>query len=330
MNTKNLEDLLRKGLEDLLTNEIKEIVQKDQYLNKLSLNYTTNRVNKQISIIGEQHAIKEIISKGVENTEKEIKFLQKTNEITYKLRNSFNGLKEHLKKQIENDTKLFRSCGIDLHAHLIKKDPEPPKFLKVDNFYNYFCNSPINHRINDARVKLIIQKVIEFRSNPVISQFHRIAQLREIIANCQTLRSSSQKNSQEIQGVKLSSYDRCQEELNRLRHRSPITQDAKKKFEKVIDQDDQAIRKAYRETLQAHQEYGGLALQILNQAYRQQLKGEKINKEEILKDFQNTHKMEEDLQQCIEKILKENDNMKNLENEDEIIQKVLNLTKDFF
>ncbi len=320
---------IRKDIEDLLQKEILEIIQKDPYLNDLASKNNRETVEKQIAIIEEYHYLNGLMLKNLNDVKNENNFLLKENTKIFELRDAWNKSKEIIEKEREKYTNIFRDCGIDLNAHLIKKHPEPPKFLSIDSYYKEFALFSSNyHSTTDARITLLERKRNEFHNNEFIKQLHRISLMIQAIAVHRDY-PSRQRNSQEIRGVNLSSYDRCKNELNVLRQHSKITQDAKKKFEEVIDQDNQAIRKAYTETLQAHQEYGGPALHILNQAYLEQLKGRKINKEDILNKFQKKHEIEEKFMQRIEKILKENANLEDVENEKKILRKGLNLTKEY-
>lgn len=335
--------------------EIIADIRKDLYLNNLYLNSTVSLIDKQIAIVRGDEYLNYLVLEDINNINDENKLILDAKDMIFSLRklydNQYKEKYEALVQYRKEYTELFRGGGIDFDADLItavgqslgpseqsksqerqganlsddryRRHGELPRYPRIASYWQELVDLRSHKPHEKRKEKLLMRKSDKLTADPVIPQLEKIEQMRQLLEDYQANSPSRQKNSQETQGVYLSYYDRCKDAFNVLDQRIPLIPAAKQKFEQVIDQDAQAIREAYMETMRAYQEHGGFAWEFLNAAYLDKLKGKKIDKEYILHTLQVTYKVEKDLRQSFEITLESNDNLKDVENEQRILQAAL-------
>ena len=285
----------KKKLEKILQNE------------ELSLD---NSVERQLAVIEKDPYLMSLIEKDIIEIKNEKKFLieEKSRISTSELLCSTMTI--HIRKALEHYLTLFHACGIDLDAHLDKKHLEIPQYFSIERYRKTMDRFPKLHKhIALTQVNFLTHNEDKFRNQEIFKRIQDIAQKR---ASLDELRE------------KLETWEKCKK----------IIQGAKEKFEVAI-YDPSSIEKASRETLLIKPKYGREALQILQKAYIQQIQHnrtkmlEKVEKNDILKNFQDAWNKEEkklDLL-SIHQIVKEHDeNAEHIKEEQEILQEGLKLT----
>jgi hypothetical protein len=316
---------------------VKKKIEKIQKNEKLS---AENSIERQLTIVKNDQILNYLMHKDIEIVKKERVFINSEKKTILSLISTLpasHDFEERLKKIKYDFPEYLPSLGIDLDTFV--KDVKSVKITTIENFKNFKANFILK---SNYRTPILLSKDYTFETEEKMEQAYKIATQ----SSSATLDRISKKPEVK-QALDIINRRDLAEKRKKLesesKETSQILQEMRKKFVEVINkEDEQATRQAFEETLKAHQQdrNGRSALQIFKLPYLKKLTAFKnsgqMSKDDVertkdidktLKDFdKQASRKEEKIELELQSLKKEYDQIKPLENEDQILDKAREYT----